>query len=300
MILFNDRASNVLYDVLSNTAQKKFLLPLNVCPIVPDTFLKAKKEFIFIDIDMDTLCMDTDLIKSKLIEDNTIDGLLFVHTFGIDLDMHSFFKEIKNIKENIFIIDDLCPSIQRFDYDIEKSYVDLALFSSGYSKFIDIGYGGYGFVKQERFGKTFMDYSKDKEFCIYKEKIISKIPDMKKHKKLLNSIYEEKIPKELHLGSRFNMWRFSILIDNKEQVLKEIFKEEGLFASSHYPQVDFNYVNNPAKNSNTKKIHDKIVNLFNDFRYDEEKAYKTAEIVSKYAKKDKNEHKKHKGTKISR
>ena len=46
----------------------------------------------------------------------------------------------------------------------------------------------------------------------------------------------------------FNNWRFSILVDNKEKILDDIFKIEGLFASSHYPQVDYNYSSNPIKN----------------------------------------------------
>ena len=281
MILFEDRAATVLYNVLTNIKQKKFLLPLNVCPIVPDTFLRANKEFEFIDIDLETLCMDQNLVIQKIKSDATIDGLLFVKTFGIELDVQPFFKQIKGINQDIFIIDDMCPTQQRFDYDIENSYADMALFSSGYSKYIDIGYGGYGFLKDREFQSIFKDKSTNKEFLKYKKIIVEKIKLMRIHKEELNSIYKTNIPKKYHLGEQFNDWRFSILVENKDTILEEIFKIDGLFASSHYPQVDYDYAHHPMQNSNTKKIHDKIVNLFNDFRFTKEKAYKVVDIINK-------------------
>ena len=286
MILFVVRAASVLYIGLTKITNKKFIPPLNICPIVPDTFLKANKEFEFCDISLDTLCMDENLILKKISNDNTIDGILFVKTFGIELNVDPLFKKIKSINKNIFIIDDMCPCMQEFDYDIEKSFSDMALFSSGYSKYIDLGYGGYGFLKDDNFKNVFDDKANTKEFLEYKYKILEQISVMIKHKIALNSIYIENIPKHLHLGEKFNNWRFSILVKNKDKILKEIFKIDGLFASSHYPQIDFEYSLNPIKDSNTKKIHDEILNLFNDFRFTQEKAYKIVDIINKYIPKD--------------
>lgn len=281
MILFEDRASTVLYEVLTNlTLSRKFLLPLNICPIVPDTFKKANIEFEFIDINLETLCMDEELVLERIKNDKEIGGVLFVKTFGIELNCEEFFKEIKFIDKNIFIINDMCPSIQEFDYDINNSYSDLTLFSSGYSKYIDIGYGGYGFIKNDSFINIFKDKSNSSEFLEYKNNILTQIPIMKKHKEKLNSIYMNNLPKEIHLGEKFNNWRFSILLKNKEKILEEIFKIDGLFASSHYPQIDYDYVKNPTKNSNAKKIHDNIINLFNDFRFNTEKAYQVVDIIN--------------------
>jgi len=281
MILFEDRAATVLYNVLISIKQKKFLLPLNVCPIVPDTFLKAKKEFEFVDISLDTLCMDYDKAISKIKNDKSIDGVLFVKTFGIDIDSEPFYKEIKGCRDGIFVIDDMCPSVERFDIDIENSYADMTLFSSGYSKYIDIGYGGYGFVKEGSFGSIFEDKQNMQSFLDYKKEIEAKIPLMDKHKATLNRLYKEGIDERYHLGERWNRWRFSLLVDNKDEILDEIFKLDGLFASSHYPQVDFEYVKKPQKNTNTSAIHSKILNLFNDFRYDEQKALKTIEVLKR-------------------
>lgn len=282
MIIFEDRAATVLYKTLKSLKNKnKFLLPLNICPIVPDTFIKANINFEFVDINLKTLCMDENIVLEKIKSDKNIDGILFVKTFGININTEDFFKNIKSINNNIFIINDMCPSIQQFDINIEESVADMVLFSSGYSKYVDIGYGGYGFLKDYSFLNIFEDKTKDTDFLEYKNKILTQIPIMQKQKSELNSIYINNLPKDIFLGEKFNNWRFSILVDNKEKILNDIFKIEGLFASSHYPQVDYNYSSNPIKNSNAQKIHNRIINLFNDFRFNKEKAYKVTDIINK-------------------
>jgi dTDP-4-amino-4,6-dideoxygalactose transaminase len=100
----------------------------------------------------------------------------------------------------------------------------------------------------------------------------------------LNNLFKEGIDKKYHLGERYNNWRFSILVNNKDEILKKIFEANELFASSHYPQIDFSYVQNPLQNTNTNQIHSQIINLFNDFRYDETKAQQTIDIINRYIK----------------
>ena len=315
MILFEARASIILYNILTSLEKpKKFILPLNVCPIVPATFLKAKVEFEFIDISLETLCIDEKLLLNK-VHDKNIGGVLYVKTYGIELDTTQLFKDIKNINQNIFIIDDCCLQIPKFDYTLKESYADLALFSTGYSKYIDIGWGGFGFLNDDFSYKknnlTFkekdleafthatqncidnnclLDYQdnfwlgaselKFDNFQLYKNEILKKIEQMHQHKKNLNYIYDTNLPKEIQLGNQFSNWRFSILVKNKETLLKEIF-QAGLFASSHYKEIDYMYKDDTIKNSNVQKIHEQIINLFNDFRFDEEMAYKVVAIINK-------------------
>ena len=282
MILFEDRASTVLYKVLSVIENKKFLLPLNICPIVPDTLIKANKEFEFIDISLDTLCMSQNKALKKIQDDNSIDGILFVKTFGIEFNIQPFYKKIKEINNDVFIIDDMCLCVPRFNYDIENSYADMSFFSSGYSKYVDIDYGGYGFIEDKKFRKNFQDVSKNKYFLEYKKTIIDRIKPIKMHKDELNCIYKANIPRKYHLGNEFTNWRFSFLADNKDEILQAIFNKENLFASSHYPQIDYEYKDNPMQNSNVNKIHKNIINLFNDFRFTKEQAYLVTEIVKQH------------------
>lgn len=51
MIKVEKRASTVLYKFLiSNCRGYSFILPANVCPVVPLTFIKANIDFVFVDI----------------------------------------------------------------------------------------------------------------------------------------------------------------------------------------------------------------------------------------------------------
>jgi dTDP-4-amino-4,6-dideoxygalactose transaminase len=283
MILFRDRAATVLYEVLTTLAKNtKFLLPLNICPIVPDTFLKANIKFEFIDIDLNTLCMDEVLALEAIKNDSSISGILFVKTFGIEIESEVFYQKIKDLNREIFIIDDQCLSIQNFDFDIDNSFASLTLFSSGYSKYVDIGYGGFGFLKDKEFKSFFNDDSTNENFLDYQINIKEKISLMREHKVKINTIYKKGIPSNLHLGSAFENWRFSILIDNKDKLLEEIFQTDGLFASSHYGPIDYKYVDNPAQDSNAQKIVSRIVNLFNDFRFTEEKAKSVVKVINDF------------------
>ena len=283
--MFRDRAATVLYEVLITLDKHlKFLLPLNICPIVPDTFLRAGIQFEFIDISPVTLCMDEELALEAIRHDSSIGGILFVRMFGVEINPENFYQDVKYLNPEIFIIDDQCLSVQNFNLNIDNSLASLTLFSSGYSKYVDIGYGGFGFLKGEGFGNIFQDNSNDKLFLDYKANIKRELPLMREHKSRINAVYRNEIPSDLHLGEVFENWRFSILIDNKDKLLEKIFQEKGLFASSHYAPIDCKYVKNPMQNSNAQKISVRIVNFFNDFRFTEEKAASITQIVNNFIK----------------
>ncbi|MCF7970957.1 MAG: hypothetical protein K9L22_07295 [Methylococcaceae bacterium] len=317
MTVFEGRAAIILYNVLrSLDAPKKFLLPLNICPVVPATFLKAKVPFEFIDISLETLCIDETLLFNKLYANPEIGGILFVKTFGIELNTEKLFRHIKHINSSIFIIDDCCLQTPDFDYDIEQSGADLALFSTGYSKYVDIAWGGFGFLNS-----THEYYANDLPFkqddltqftlatqqCInqhclleypnnhwlgaanalypdiqsYRHAIEQKLPQIQEHKKQLNTIYQQNIPSAYHLGERFNNWRFSIKVTHKAALLKKI-SAAGLFASSHYQEVDYMYKINPSIDSNAYNSHKNMVNLFNDFRFTANQAFAIVDIVKQH------------------
>ena len=73
MIAFESRASTVLFNFLkSNYSEKKYILPSNVCPVIPLVFLKAGCNIEFCDIDFETFCIDEDFISEMLIQSVTL------------------------------------------------------------------------------------------------------------------------------------------------------------------------------------------------------------------------------------
>ena len=129
------RASAILYDLLQGReASRPFLLPANICPIVPVTFFKAGVPFEFVDISADSLLMDLDQAEARLRDGNgQYGGLLYAHTYG---DLHSpqdTFRRLKERWPELLIIDDRCLCPPDLEPD-EAQQSDVTLYSTGHAK----------------------------------------------------------------------------------------------------------------------------------------------------------------------
>jgi len=324
MVLFEARSSEILYNVLQSLVKDGilnesdiFLIPLNVCPIVPAIFLKAGVRFDFIDISLTTLCIDEDAILTRIRKEKNIKGVLFVKTYGTNYDASNLFKEIRTINHDIFLIDDSCLKEPDLKYDIDQSLSDLIIYSTGYSKYVDIGWGGFGFLKDSfKYHRNKILFKKDhlkqltknmqasvvndadfhyvdndwlgsdiypyEGFNEYARHIKNVLPKIKKHKDSLNKIYKKELHDEIQIKEEFSNWRFSIIVDDKEKILKEIFRA-GLFASSHYKDIGSMYSHDfKGAKSNAQKFHSSVINLFNDFRFSDENAHKVSKLINNY------------------
>ncbi|MFZ2800660.1 MAG: hypothetical protein WAZ30_10580, partial [Syntrophorhabdus sp.] len=57
-MIFANRASGILYWFLKAYPEGTYILPANICPVVPLTFRKAGVEFELLDINPGNLCLD--------------------------------------------------------------------------------------------------------------------------------------------------------------------------------------------------------------------------------------------------
>tara|TARA_Y100000590_G_scaffold292814_1_gene329709 strand:+ start:25759 stop:26742 length:984 start_codon:yes stop_codon:yes gene_type:complete len=311
-LIFEARASIIIYKYISKLKKnKKFILPANVCPIVPMIFLKAGIAFDFIDISKQTLEIDKNLLYERLSENpKKYNGILWVRTYGADYNNEEIFKTIKNINSKIIIIDDRCLQIPKFDPP--KSICDLVIYSTGYSKYVDIGWGGYGFTNNKylesdynltfeqddldiitnKIRKSLINNSpfnyndnnwlggekKINSFREYKNHINKTIPISKATKVKMNTIYADYLPKEIQLPKIFNNWRFNILVKNKSEIMKKI-NSKNLFSSSHYPSLPKIFLKPECNNA--KILGDHVINLNNDFRLNEKQAKSLCKIINK-------------------
>src|ERR1043165_1790709 len=142
------RASAILYSLLVNLENKDpWLLPANICPIVPITFLKARVPFRFVDISAKTLHMDLDQAEA-LIKEREFGGLLYAHTYGEPSTPNEFFQSIKSFSAGLTIIDDRCLCVP----DVEPTpanRADIQLYSTAYAKIVDLNFGGYAFLRED-------------------------------------------------------------------------------------------------------------------------------------------------------
>ena len=308
MRVFESRASTVLYFFLrSNPMNKPFLLPANVCPIVPLTFQKANVNFEFVDIDY-THAMDVNKCIEKL-KNKAYGGILFVHAYGRIFNNADFYKQVKNINSSIYIVDDKCLCLPRLNVDV-CSNVDLELFSTGYAKYIELSYGGWGIINDS------MNYTRDNlhyeesilqntmkhvRYCLdhdqrydsksldwlngdrlkssvnYLNDIESRFEEVKSQKQRINAIYKSNLPEDIQWGDEYNNWRFMISMSNRDNILQKILSAK-LFAGTNFPSAA--YLFGGIHLPNVENEQKKILNLFNDFRVNEDFAYMVCNVIN--------------------
>lgn len=288
-IIADSRASAVLYRYLMQfQTRKTILVPVNICSVVPQIIHLAGFNVEYVDILAEDLCPDRGSILRKLANRaSDYSGILFNFTYGIDLNVEDFYKQIKSVSGELFIIEDKCSCMPSMKY---SETCDLTLYSTGYAKQIDLGYGGYGIVNSDfrdiisspeilHFpldGKQWdVEIRKEINLAFYFESIENSKSKIIDHKKKLNAIYHRLLPPEIQLEDHFNDWRFNIVVPNKNEILDRIFSLN-LFASSHYKVLDDNKENYPV----AAALHNRIINLFNDFYFDEDKAMKICKIIN--------------------
>lgn len=308
MQVTSQRASAILYNYLSsNHFDKPFLLPANVCPVVPLSFMKAGVDFEFIDIDeshaMSTRkCLDT-------IKKGKYSGLVFVHAYGKKYDNKEFYWSVKNIDSSLCIVDDCCLCIPEFIDSLPEN-VDICIYSTGYAKYIELSYGGYAYLKGKYRAFDYQyDSMQEQKHSIYIKKcfrendrymlpadypwldasnlkmtdeeyfdiIKRKLPKVATEKEKINKIYRSLLPESIQMGDDFQNWRFMIIVENQQKVLDAIFKA-GLFAGTNFPSVSYTFkgVSSPVAEMEAQRI----INLFNDFRFSEEQARKICDVIN--------------------
>ena len=309
------RASAILYDLVSARDRAgPFLLPANICPIVPITFLKAGAAFEFVDISADSLLMDLDQAETRLrLGMGQYGGLLYAHTYG---DLHTPHDHLRRLKERwpeLLIIDDRCLCPPDLEPD-EAQQSDVTLYSTGHAKLADVGFGGYAFVSDRLsvrhaalpFHQTDLvaleaDYEarvSAGEPFVYRDSpwlhTDAKLPAWKDyagrvrkasaesvaHRQSINAVYNSLIPPDLRLPDRFQLWRYSVRLADKTSALKEIFAA-GLFASSHYASLVG--IMGSGSGAHARVLADHVVNLFNDSHYTAAMAEDTARIILRNA-----------------
>ena len=151
--VFARRASAILYNLALSRGNGggHYLLPANVCPVVPLALLKAGCVFEFIDIDPDTLCMDDRLLQARIEAPHLppVAGVVYVRTYGFERDMTTLFRQLKTYAPETCLIDDRCASRPEPDKDsVDRQGADVLLYSTGYSKYVDLDIGGFAHIRQ--------------------------------------------------------------------------------------------------------------------------------------------------------
>jgi hypothetical protein len=313
VIAFEARACSVLYNLLlaRSGEERPFLLPANVCPVVPLTFRKAGRPFELVDIGEPDLAMDEARCLERIGQDRGgIAGLLFVRTYGAVGDAASLFRAAKELAPDLLVIDDRCLCRPDPDCGGRTPGADVTLWSTGYAKHVDVGFGGFahlspGVPYRQHAGAYSALALEEVEHRVkeavargvpfdggredwlelappevswpaYRKGLLAALAEIGEHKRRLNAIYTELLPPEVCLPERFQEWRFNVLVSEPDELVARLFSA-GLFASRHYAPLGG--VLGKGSFPGAEALHRRVANLFNDRSFDEERARLAAKLV---------------------
>jgi dTDP-4-amino-4,6-dideoxygalactose transaminase len=269
------RASAILYWLLASLERKDpWLLPANICPVVPLTFTKARVPFEFADISKTTLHMDLDQAEARM-SSRPFAGLLYAHTYGAPSTPDSFFSYARSLHPGMLIIDDRCLCTPEFDV---SSTADVVLFSTGYAKIVDLNSGGYAFVRNEVHVEPETNVELP-SWPDYRSRIEASLESSLAQRAALNEIYASRLPVEIQLPDEFQQWRFNIRVRNRSAVMQAIF-DDGLFASAHYASLAGVVSEGCAPQA--ESLAGEVINLFNDHHFDVRRAERVCDVVRKH------------------
>ena len=303
------RASAILYNVLKSQGNVyPWLLPANICAIVPITFFKAGVPFEFVDISAETLHIDLEQVEGRL-QRGEYGGILYAHTYGEPSTPEDFFHHIKSNFPNLLLVDDRCLCIPDLDPPQETA-ADVTLYSSGYAKIAELNFGGYAYLKGnlpyqvehlsfnpqalEAIEQAYKQSIQTKKPYIYidndwlqtdadlptwydyRQQIKACLEASLQHRASINEIYARNLPPEIQLPRAFRTWRFNLRLKNKERVLEAIFAA-GLFASTHYASLAG--IMAPGRCPQAEQLANEIVNLFNDHHFDPQKTEQACAVI---------------------
>src|SRR5687768_14783453 len=306
------RASAILYHLLvSQVNVLPWLLPANICPVVPIIFFKARVPFEFVDISAETLHIDMEQAEA-LIKRRKYGGMLYAHTYGEASTPDEFFANAKSLDPELLIIDDLCLCTPNLEPG-NNSHADVMLYSTGYAKIVELNFGGYAFLKEgvryqpeqlpftpqdhEELERSYKEAVSQRTRLIYhdtnwletssdipawydyRNQIESRLDHSLIQRSKLNDIYTSCLPAEIQLPQAYQTWRFNIRVKNKKRVMDAIF-DAGLFASSHYASLAGIMTEGEA--SHAEKLADEVINLFNDHHFSIEQAERVCGIIMEH------------------
>jgi hypothetical protein len=311
-IVFEVRACSVLYNLLVSLGDDRpFLLPANVCPVVPLTFRKAGRPFELVDVSGPDLAIDEARCLARIARDpEGVAGLLFVRTYGALGDAAPFFRAVKELSPDLLVIDDRCLCRPDPEAASRTPGAGVTLWSTGYAKYVDVGFGGFAHLRKgvpyqrsegafsslvleevERGVKEalargvpfegpredWLDLARPEvSWPVYQKGVLAALPEIDEHKRRLNAIYAEALPAEVRLPDRFQGWRFNVLVPEPDRLVERLFAA-GLFASRHYASLGG--VLGKGRFPQAEALHRWVVNLFNDRSFDEERARHAVEVV---------------------
>lgn len=296
----------------SKTAAGKlrpFLLPANIHPMVPLVLYKAGVSFEFLDLSAITLHIDLELAFERL-QTGQYGGVIYSHTYGETSTPAGFFSAAKALDPSLLLVDDRCLCPPDAQPDLEMA-ADVTLYSTGPGKIVDLDFGGYAFVQDsviyqqsqldfqpEALEKLEADYQAamlGRQPYVYNDSAWLQterpMPQWKdyframadvhlltmRQRMALNAIYAAGLPGEIQFAENYQLWRFNLQVDGRQQRILDALLQEGIPATTNHPSLAG--VMAPGVAPVAEKLAGTVINLYNNHHLTPELAEKACGII---------------------
>ncbi len=322
MIVFERRAAAVLYRLLrARPDRRPFLVPANACPVIAWTLLEAGMPFRLVDIGEDLAIDRGQALEAVKADPEAWGGLLYVRTYGaMEAAAEPFFRELRAVAPGLLVIDDRCLCRPELAEGTETPGADVTLWSTGTSKYVDLGSGGFArlapHVPYERPGGEH-----GWEHPAFDPAALEEMERRTRDALARRGAWHRGLPGWLDLGEPAAPWdehRAALAAalpaaDDHRRQLNAVYRESlppevqlpaafhdwrfqirvprsaelvdtlfahGLFASRHYPPLGPTFGAGDFRHA--AALHAEVVNLFNDRNFDQGRAEKVAALVRRH------------------
>lgn len=275
-ILIGSRALEVLDFWTKEKSIKRVILADNCCENLIDWAFEKIEDVILLDIDPITKEINSDYLKYH-VENNKIGDyllIIWVWPYGSKPSDEKL-KKIKNWGDCL-ILEDKCLARPNLPYEYNFNDIsDAELYSTGYSKYCDLLFGGW---LQDNKKRNFSNTVINEE--IYFKNIEKRRLIVDYHKKVINKSLDE-ITKNIKINDwNPKTWRYCLEV--KDPILySRIILDNGAFSSCHYNTKKYFSKYSSSHQVSTK--HKKsVINLFNDLRANKQYIDKIRKATEEY------------------
>lgn len=276
-LIIGSRALNSLSEWLSTIAFDEVFLSANCCDDLLRLFVDNREwKTHIIDIGKDrNLSIDELEIMLQKCKNTERTLVISVWAYGLEPDIKSL-HDLK-MKYGFILLEDRClarPNLMK-EMEYLNELTDAYLFSTGYSKYCDLHYGGW--LIDTRKGATISNDS-GMDWDLYLLSVEERRKMVDEHKKTMN-IRLRKTFKEISINEWIaDTWRISCEIENP-QLLMKIIKSNGVFCSNHYSHKMYKYqIRMPKTYFHMRHV----INIFNDLRVGEDYCSSILESIEEY------------------
>ena len=253
------------------------LVPVNVCPAVPETVARSGRAIEFVDLRSAEL-PDVDVkaaVEILRARPSRFGGVIWVRPYGSLHDATAEFALLRAALPEGLLLDDRClcaPDPSLPDLGIGT---DAYFYSTGPAKVVSIGGGGFGRARADRTDEPSpVSEAADAYLGAIRRELERVEPVRERNRALYDSGLEP-----WRLPDRYQNWRYHLLLENADEV-RALLWERGIPSSRHYRPA----APHPDAFPRAFEFQRRVLNLFLGPEIDPDMARQAVDVIGTHGR----------------